>query len=300
MSNCNIAQLDDRAVIRISGTDADSFLKGLITNDVQDVVSNGEEQPSGNSLKTCFAGLLTPQGKILFDFFVVKKGDTYYLDVNAASADDLIKRLTFYKLRADVAIESLKDSHTVWVIWKAQGTQIDEGLCYPDPRLKTLGLRCISEIAPNLAGNCKPSSEAEYHAYRISLGVPEGVRDYAYGDTFPHDACYDLLGGVDFKKGCYVGQEVVSRMLHRGTARTRVVIVDAQSNFPKAGAELLADGKPVGKTGIPADNCAIALIRLDRAARAIENAQDITAAGIQVTLTPPTWADYEIPSVKTE
>jgi len=296
MSNCKIAQLNDRTVIRITGTDADTFLKGLITNDVQPQQSDHTDE----ALKTCFAGLLTPQGKILFDFFVIKKGDPFYLDVNPASADDLIKRLTFYKLRADVQIESLKDSHQVWAIWPAVDTPIDDEICYPDPRLDGLGLRCISENAPNLSKNYELSSEAEYHAHRLSLGVPEGGRDYAFGDTFPHEACYDLLGGVDFRKGCYVGQEVVSRMQHRGTARTRVVMVSAQSDLPETSTELLADGKPVGKTGIPSGNIAIALVRLDRAARAIESGHDITAAGIQVSLSPPIWADYEISSEKTE
>jgi len=239
-------------------------------------------------------------GENSFRFFRHQKGDPFYLDVNAASADDLIKRLTFYKLRADVQIESLKDSHKVWAIWPAVDTPIDDEICYPDPRLDGLGLRCISENAPNLSKNYELSSEAEYHAHRLSLGVPEGGRDYAFGDTFPHEACYDLLGGVDFRKGCYVGQEVVSRMQHRGTARTRVVMVSAQSDLPETSTELLADGKPVGKTGIPSGNIAIALVRLDRAARAIESGHDITAAGIQVSLSPPIWADYEISSEKTE
>ena len=294
MSNCKFTKLTDRSIIRISGSDCETFLKDLITNDVQDVTSNGVPN---DTLKTCFAGLLTPQGKILYDFIVIKHSEAYYLDTAADNASELIKRLTFYKLRADVEILSLQDTHHVYAIWpteKAVETGTDDDLCYPDPRLASLGSRCISDNADLLLENCQPSDEATYHAHRIAHGVPQGGRDYTYGDAFPHEVCYDHLGGVDFRKGCYVGQEVVSRMQHRGTARTRILIATAKTDLPESGTDLLADGKPVGAIGLPEKNMALTLVRLDRATRAIENGHQINAAGIDVTLTVPDWADYDV------
>jgi folate-binding protein YgfZ len=237
---------------------------------------------------------LTPQGKILFDFFVVHAGKTMLIDCAVASANALRQRLGFYKLRADVAIEDAPSGSRVAAIWgdgagaraKAQGV-----MTYEDPRFPALGWRLL--LDPDAVSEA-PEGEADYEAMRIGLAVPECGKDYAIGDSFPHEACLDLLHGVDFGKGCYVGQEVVSRMQHRGTARTRVVGVSSERGLPEGGANLVVDDFPIGRLGSVAGNHGIALARLDRAREAIEEGREIRAQGIQVRLTAPAWANYSL------
>ena len=169
-----------------------------------------------------------------------------------------------------------------------------DGIFFTDPRLDELGWRLIAETDISPPGHCQDAGEENYHAHRIRLGVPEGGVDYAYGDTFPHEACYDLLAGVDFKKGCFVGQEVVSRMQHRGTARKRILRVTSTENLPTGGADIKADGKPIGSLGSTSNGDGIALIRLDRAARALANNHQITADNVPLSLEVPGWANYKI------
>ncbi len=134
----------------------------------------------------------------------------------------------------------------------------------------------------------------DYEAHRISMGMPEGGLDYAYGDTFPHEALMDQYGGVDFKKGCYVGQEVVSRMQHRGTARSRVVMVGADE-LPAAGTEIIADGKPCGKMGSSAGGKGLALLRLDRVKDALDNGGAVLAGGTNISVSIQPWAKFGWP-----
>jgi folate-binding protein YgfZ len=136
---------------------------------------------------------------------------------------------------------------------------------------------------------------AEYEAHRIALGVPRGGLDFIYGDAFPHETDMDQLHGVDFEKGCYVGQEVVSRMEHRGTARTRVVPVAYDGYAPDAGAGITAADKPIGTFGSSADGRALALIRLDRAADALAAGSLLTAGGATLRLVKPEWARFAWP-----
>ena len=205
--------LPDRGIVAVNGSDATKLLQGLVTNDVALL----DTQPA------IYAGLLSPQGKILFDFIVVKTPDGALIDVAKDQAAALVKRLTMYKLRAAVTITDVSADHTVVAAF-GPDAQFGQGIVYSDPRLPDLGLRAIVETKDAVAVNSEASA---YHAFRIGLGVPEGGRDYAFGDAFPHEALFDQLHGVSFTKGCYVGQEIVSRMEHRGTARKRIVPVDA-------------------------------------------------------------------------
>lgn len=290
MTNCKSAELKNRTIIKITGADAKTFLTGLLTNDIND---EGPMEVEGASRAT-FAGLLTPQGKILFDFPMAESNGSYYLDIDATVADDLIKRLTFYKMRADVEITSLRDSHRSFAIWDGDAAPAISGIFFTDPRLAELGWRSITDADNAIFNDCENASEEDYHAHRIRLGVPEGGTDYAYGDTFPHEACYDLLGGVDFKKGCFVGQEVVSRMQHRGTARKRILQVSSTETLPAGGVDITADEKPIGTLGSTSNGKGIALIRLDRAARALKNDHQIKARNIPLSLEIPGWANYKI------
>ena len=282
--NASISLLPDRQVLEIAGEDRKHFLQGLVTSDVE---SLGEGEG-------CFAGLLSPQGKILFDFFVVPREESLLIDCPSAISADLAKRLTLYRLRAKVTISDMGSCWRVGAAWGEGATEwakSNTALAYPDPRLSELGLRflvCDADQSQFLA------SFEDYEAMRIALAVPEGGKDYAYGDAFPHEACFDLLHGVNFKKGCYVGQEVVSRMQHRGTARTRVLAVSAKQPLPQGGADILADGSAVGRLGSVACQQGVALARLDRVREALAKGRTFAAAGVPVELAVPAWATYSL------
>ena len=286
------AHLADRGVVRVFGPDARSLLDGLITCDLDKV----QEQ------KARLGALLTPQGKVLFDFIVFAAPEAidggYYLDVAAPYAADLVKRLSFYKLRAKASIEDRSATLAVVAGWEgAPRPSEDFGLVSEDPRLAALGWRAIValEDAPGLAD----VPVERYHAHRIALGIPEGGKDFVFGDAFPHEAMMDQLHGVDFDKGCYVGQEVVSRMQHRGTARTRIVPVSYPEGFvAEAGADVVAQGKVIGKAGTGAEGRGLAMIRLDRAADALAAGGTITAGGLPVRLERPDWIDFAFPDAQ--
>ncbi len=284
MSHCHKVLLDDRAVIAIVGADAHKFLQGLISNDIGKA---GDE--SG-----LYAALLTPQGKILFDFLITRAGETYLLDCRKDQADALIKRLSMYRLRAAVTIEPQPELMVAALLGPCPALDADLA-AYPDPRLDALGRRAMLSRAAFDALDCEPAERPAYEALRISLGVPQGGQDFEYADAFPHEALLDQLAGVDFKKGCYVGQEVVSRMEHRGTARKRIVPVLAETDLPPTGTPIEADGFAIGTLGSVAGTRGLALIRLDRAADAVQAGQAITAGGIPIRLEQPDFARFQVP-----
>jgi folate-binding protein YgfZ len=280
--------LADRGVVRVSGEDAKTFLDNLITCDLDRI------SPQAGRL----GALLTPQGKILFDFIVFAApsdiGGGYYLDILRVFAPDLAKRLGFYKLRAKVAIEDLSETMAVIAGWGAPRPGDEAGLVIEDPRLPDLGWRAI--VAAEDTAEFAEDPVEQYHARRIALGVPEGGRDFLFGDAFPHEALMDQLHGVDFDKGCYVGQEVVSRMQHRGTARTRIVPAIYEGGFAaEIGVEVVAGDKTLGKTGTGAEGRGLLMIRLDRAADALSAGETIRAGGIPVRLEKPAWIDFPFP-----
>jgi folate-binding protein YgfZ len=167
---------------------------------------------------------------------------------------------------------------------------------YADPRLAELGVRALLPKGLDAAVlGCEAAPEADYHTFRISQGVPEGGRDFAFGEAFPHEALLDQLNGVDFTKGCYVGQEVVSRMEHRGTARRRIVPVEGGAALPVSGTSVEADGLPIGTLGSVSGISGLALIRLDRAEEALARGKTLTAGGIKITLRRPSFARFAVP-----
>jgi folate-binding protein YgfZ len=274
-----VAHLDDRAVIRIAGTDAATLLQNVVTLDVPGVDAHG----SG------YGALLTPQGKILWDFLLHKIDDGYAIDIRAEEAEAFAKRMKLYRLRAKVEIETAPDL-AVYAAWSDAG---GEGPA--DPRVAELGERWV---AP--AGSVKPNaSSAEWHRHRIALAVPEGGIDFGFGDAFPSDAAMDALHGVAYEKGCFVGQEVVSRMKHRGTGRRRIVSLSASAALPEPGADLTADGKPLGRLGSSADGHGVAVVRLDRTRAALDAGQAILAGSEAVGVTLPSWATYGWPATAT-
>ncbi len=286
------ALLPDRGVVKVAGADAAKFLDGLITADL-DKVTAGHAR---------YAALLTPQGKIIADFIVVKVPEDghYFLDCPRALAPTLVQRLNFYKLRAKLIVEDLSETLAVLAVWDGDGTN-GPGLAYADPRLADLGLRCM--ISTHIAGKAAAEigatlvDAADYEAHRIALGVPRGGSDFIYNDAFPHEADMDQFGGVDFEKGCFVGQEVVSRMEHRGTARTRVVPVAFDGPPPEAGVSVTAGDTTLGMMGSGSGNIGrgLATLRLDRVADAIADGTPMVAGGIAIRPVKPAWARFQWP-----
>src|SRR5215470_2435832 len=284
------ALLPERGVIKVVGDDARKFLHGLVTADMLGLAPGTAR----------FGALLTPQGKIIADFFVTEapqsEGGGFFLDIPRALAVTLVDKLNLYKLRAKVLVEDLTEILGVLAVWDGAGAA-KQGLTYVDPRLPTLGFRVM--IPPHRAiaaaselGAALVSAE-DYEAHRIALGVPRGGVDFAYGDAFPHEADMDQLGGVDFAKGCYVGQEVVSRIEHRGIARTRAVALRYDGAAPASGTPITAGERQVGTMGSAARGRGIALVRLDRVAEAEQAA--LAAGGIPIRLIKPDWARFSFP-----
>jgi folate-binding protein YgfZ len=278
------AFLPDRGVVKVSGEGARDFLNGLVTTDVA-LLRPGLGR---------FGALLTPQGKITADFLITEApsghGGGFLIDCPKALAEGLATKLKFYKLRAKVTVENLSDNLGVLAAWDGSlAAQPD--LTFADPRNEQLGYRILipEDLKQKLSDliGAELVDAAEYEAHRIALGVPRGGLDFMYSDAFPHETNMDRLAGVDFDKGCYVGQEVVSRMQHRGTARTRSVKVLLEDLSPEVGVSVMAGDKSVGTMGSSAQGKGIALVRIDRVADALDAGQPLTAGGLAVRLAEP-------------
>jgi folate-binding protein YgfZ len=284
------AFLPDRGVVKVSGEDARNFLNGLVTSDVTLV------RPTLGR----FGALLTPQGKITIDFLITEApaghGGGFLLDTPLALAKGLAAKLGFYKLRAKVAVENLSDSADsanslgVMAVWDGEPA-VKPDLTFADPRDPALGWRILvpEQLAAKVASliGADLVDSTAYDAHRIASGVPRGGLDFIYGDAFPHETNMDRLHGVDFDKGCYVGQEVVSRMQHRGTTRTRTVKVILDGPAPEAGTPVLAGDKPVGTMGSAANGAGLALIRTDRAVDALDAGTPLTSGGLALRIADP-------------
>ena len=260
-----IAELTDRAVIALSGPEARSFLQGLVTNDVQ------------KAAPALYAALLTPQGKILFDFLLGESDGTLLLDCRREAREALVKRLLLYKLRAKVEIRARDDL----ALFVGLGGEAMPG-GFADPRLPALGTRSIAakgEIAARTGSD-------QYHTMRLDLWVPEGD-DFGSDKMFALDAGLDELHAVSFDKGCYVGQELTARMKHRGTARKRLLGLATLDESPLArDVSVTANGQEIGAVASVYGPRGFAIIRLDRLADAIGPFQAGTSA---VNVVKPSW-----------
>ena len=256
----HIAHLTSRAVIEVGGADWRAFLQGLLTQDVE-TLAGGEAR---------FGALLTPQGRLLYDLFVVAEGDGCLLDVAARHRDELLQRLTLYRLRAKVDLAA--SPRPVFAGWAGEPPQG----AVADPRLAELGWRAYAPLRPT-------AEEADYDAHRLALGVP-GPDDWGREQTYPIEANFDLLNGIDFKKGCFVGQETTSRMKRRGQIKSRMLPVVFEGPPPPTGSEILAGDLRAGELLSGGDGRAMALVRLDRAVGV-----PLTAEGRAVRAEVPTW-----------
>jgi len=269
------ARLADRGVVRVAGDAAQDWLQALVTNDIA----------GADGADARFAALLSPQGKILFDFIVSRREGAFLLDCARAQASTLARRLAMYRLRASVEIADMSADLGVMAIWDSESAPAP--LAARDPRHVGLGWRLVApedELA-ELAASAAPGSGPEnYEALRVALGVPEGGKDFAFGEIFPHDANMDELHGVDFRKGCYVGQEVVSRVQHRGSARKRFRRVAFAGAPVPAGASITAGGVNLGAVTSFADGRGLALVRVDKVADALAAGHTPQAGETAVTV----------------
>jgi tRNA-modifying protein YgfZ len=286
------ALLADRGVVKVAGDEARAFLHGLVSADMLGLTPGTAR----------FCALLTPQGKIIADFIATeapaKDGGGFFLDVPREQVKTLVGKLNLYKLRSRVMVEDLCEILGVLAVWDGIDADL-AGLAYADPRLPALGMRVM--LPPHRAAKVAAGIGAtlvdadEYEAHRIALGIPRGGVDFGYGEAFPHEADMDQLGGVDFAKGCYVGQEVVSRMQHRGTARTRTVAISYDGAAPEAGTAITAGERQLGTMGSAADGHGVALLRLDRFAEALAHGEALFAGDVAVKPTKPDWARFAFP-----
>ncbi|MGE4373624.1 MAG: folate-binding protein YgfZ [Xanthobacter sp.] len=271
--------LADRVLMRAAGPQAGHFLHGVVTCNVVDL-AQGQAR---------YGAMLQPQGKIIADFLLYREAEeSFLLDAPADVAESLLKRLTLLRLRAQLTLER-PDDLAVAALLDTQA--MPEGaMAYADPRLDALGPRLVM---PRATAEALRQDTALYEAHRIRLGIPKGGVDFAYGDAFPHEVDMDQLGGVDFDKGCYVGQEVVSRMEHRSTPRNRIV----QALFPQeaiAGGEILAGEKVAGRITSAAGRQAIASVRLDRTGDAQAKGVPLLVDGVEIELQRPAWAHFDM------
>jgi folate-binding protein YgfZ len=286
--------LPGRAVLRVSGEDATKFLNGIVTSSV-DKLTPGE---------AAFTALLTPQGKIVVDFFVVAvpadEGSGFVLDLPEVLAQELLAKLNLYKLRAKVELAVRPDLAVAAAIDKLPPDEL--GLAYADPRHSGMGWRVVlpaegAEAALRETGMTIERPEL-WQGRRIVLGIPEGGKDFLYGDTFPHEADMDALHGVDFQKGCFIGQEVVSRVQRRDDGPRKRIVPVAFENAPASGAEIKVGDKPAGFMGSSAGRLGLAMLRLDRVQEGLQQGGDVIAGNIKLTLLKPDWMPFDVPGAK--
>ena len=278
MPTCLLTQ---RALVKVGGPEAEHFLQTIITTDL-DKLAPGDAQAGA---------LLAPQGKILFDFIISRAGpDAFDLECRADIAADLQRRLMLYRLRAKLDL-SLKEQQLVIVSWGDdsatsgdESSRIDRR--FPDDVRVVRHYREADDADTDITA---------WDALRITHAVAESGADFQLGDAFPHDVLYDQNGGLGLKKGCYIGQEVVSRMQHRGTARRRVLIAAGQAALPAAGSALTASGRALGTLGTAVGSNGLAIARIDRVKDAIDAGTPILAGDVPVSLTIPTWARFTFP-----
>lgn len=287
-----------RGVLAVDGPDSRDFLQGLVSNDVQRVAAD----------RAIYAALLTPQGRYLHDFFIAAQGDSLLLDVEARRRDDLKRRLSMYKLRAKVALSDATDGWAVALIYgtaalerlglpaePGHGRPFGDGLVYVDPRLAALGARALlprPTAAESLAAaGLAPGDAAGYDRLRLSLGIPDGSRDLPVEKAILLENGFDELHGIDWSKGCYIGQELTARTKYRGLVRKRLMPVDIVGPTPEPGTPLMLDGKEAGEMRGAVDGRGLAMIRLEYLDK-MDDDGAFAAGEARITPRKPGWAEF--------
>jgi folate-binding protein YgfZ len=297
--------LEDRGVLRVAGADAVAFLQGLVSNDVR-------KTEQGRAI---YAALLTPQGRYLHDMMIAGEpgSGALLIETERARLADLKRRLTLYKLRAKVTIEEMGGGMAVAAIWpggalaalglpeQAGATQSWQGgIAYVDPRLAALGARAILPLASAAAAlasaGLAQGTLGDYERLRIGLGVPAGGRDLVVEKSILLENGFDELNGVDWQKGCYVGQELTARTKYRGLVKKRLLPVAISGTLPAPGSAVLLDGAEVGEmmSGVAegANGLGLALLRLDAVRRA-ESGAELRAGDARLKPMRPDWMDVQ-------
>ena len=291
MPDACFSLLDDRGILAVSGADRRGFLQGLVSNDVDKV---GPEQAR-------YAALLTAQGKYLYDFMMIEFGEAIWLDAEAGRLSDLKGRLSIYRLRSKVALDERPDLAVAAVFGKgalaAMGFSEDPGAARPfasgaafvDPRLAALGVRCIlprADIRCALEGTGLPEDGfPAYDRLRLQLGVPDGSRDLVPEKSILLESGFDELNGVDWQKGCYIGQELTARTKYRGLIKKRLMPVEIDGPAPAPGTIVTADGREVGEMRSSRDELGLALLRLEP----IVEGKPLKAGNTTLVPSPTSW-----------
>jgi folate-binding protein YgfZ len=292
-----VAVLPDRSVLAISGADRVKFLQGLTTNDIRRLAPD----------RALYAGFLTGQGKLLYDAFAIADGERILIDIAAGLVGDFIKRLNAFKLRAAVEIAETTPALAVAVAWgpdaaarlELESTEGSAGSradakphhAFVDPRVAALGVRLVYPADIAIEAKLAPlgfatATFAEYTAHRLSLGI--GDSSEIGGEVcYPLEANFEMLHGVDFKKGCYVGQELTARMKLRGTQRKRILPVSSATALPATGTSVTCDGIELGPLIAASGTQGLALLRLDRLDATREGV--VRAQDVQVDISWPSW-----------
>ena len=300
MADQGYVHLEERGVLAVRGPEARSFLQGLVSNDVERLTPD----------HALYAALLTPQGKYLFDFIMMQRRDEILLDVERARLPALLQRLTLYRLRAKVELEDASERFAVAALLvddlrrdldlapePGAARPLEDGVLLVDPRLADLGARIVS--APDrLQGLMKDLGlaalpEDAYEARRLELGIPEGERDMVLERATLLESGFEELHGVDFKKGCFVGQELTARMKYRGLVRKRLMPVRFEGPAPEPGAIVRLDGRDAGEVRSSANGHGIALLRLEQVAKARASGTPLKVDETVVIPEKPPWANFQ-------
>ncbi|MDA0341484.1 MAG: folate-binding protein [Proteobacteria bacterium] len=298
MSEARLVNLEDRGVLAVAGEDRVAFLQGLVSNDVERVTP----------AQAVYAAFLTPQGKFLFDFIIVDDGERLLLDCEAARLADFAKRLRIYKLRSKAVLSDVSESFRVFAVHgdgalatlglnggAAPGASVPclGGLAITDPRLAALGARLLLpvDVDPSSLG-LAPGRLEDYHRRRIQLGVPDGSRDMEVDKTVLLEAGFDELNGVDWKKGCYMGQELTARTKYRGLVKRRLMPITTDGPLPLPGTRITLDGRDAGEIRSTQGDVAMAMVRLNMLEQTAEGAAVLTAGEVTVTPQKPDWAAF--------
>jgi tRNA-modifying protein YgfZ len=298
MSDFGFALLEDRGVLEIGGADRREFLQGLISNDTRKL------SPS----RALYAAFLTPQGKYLHDFFLAEAGEAIYLDGERARLPDLLRRLSLYKLRAKVSLADVSDRFGVAVAFgpgsaatvglsgeRGAAAPMFGGIAYIDPRLSSLGVRLIvprSAVGRLEATGVAPRKAEAYDRMRLEQGVADGSRDLVIEKTILLEAGFDELNGVDWEKGCYIGQELTARTKYRGLIKKRLLPVTVDGPLPGPGTLITLGGQEAGEMRSGRGDHGLALLRLDAVDEAAKSGAALLAGTARIVPTKPRWAKF--------
>jgi folate-binding protein YgfZ len=302
MAKASFILLADRGVLAVSGPDRRPFLQGLVSNDVEKVGPSAAR----------YSALLTAQGKYLHDFIITEFGESLWLEAEAARLADLKKRLSIYRLRADAALDERTDLAVAVIFGEGTADALalpsmpgaargfGSGIVFVDPRLATLGARAIlpretARAALTDAGLAEETFDA-YDRLRLSLGIPDGSRDLVLEKSILLESGFDELNGVDWEKGCYIGQELTARTKYRGLVKKRLLPVRIEGSAPPPGTIVTVDGREVGEMRSSREGLGLALLRLE----AILADRRLTAGGAAITPIKPSWMHFDAGEAATD